>query len=250
MVLYNVLARETHYQSLKMLLWKVLLAGWELGEGVYVQYWLLCLAIFLCHSAVCSAAARMLFSGGKGTFLAHALYRPAWCHFRGRPEVKDHQGTSGAMGLHGNTVSNQKNSCIAVWKLCTWKNAPNDKVLKTPLRISARWLLGWLSLSLQHTEHGRTPISLRLQQVTDTSRSFIKRCAHGNIQFGHGTYSLCMQQVATYMRHRLSTFPPAPYIKLFALLFRASQRSLALGCFSSPWLRPDQSLLVGSLVFD
>lgn len=38
MVLYNVLARETHYQSLKMLLWKVLLAGWELGEGVYVQY--------------------------------------------------------------------------------------------------------------------------------------------------------------------------------------------------------------------
>lgn len=122
-----------------MLLWKVLLAGWELREGVYVQYWLLCLEIFLCHSAVCSAAARMLFSGGKGTFLAHALYRPAWCHFRGRSEVKDHQGTSGAMGLHGNTVSNQKNSCVAVWKLHTWKNAPNEKVLKTPLRISGSW---------------------------------------------------------------------------------------------------------------
>lgn len=94
--------------------------------------------------------------------------------------------------------------------------------------LSARWLLDWLPRCLQHVQCGRTPVVLRLQQATDTSTSFIKWCAHRNIQSKHGSYSLCTQQVATYMRHRLYTFPPTPYLKLFALLVRVSQRNLAL----------------------
>lgn len=125
----------------------------------------------------------------------------------------------------------------------------NNSLENSCQELSARWLLGWLSHSLQHIQCGRTPIVLRLQQATYTFMSFKKWCTGRSIQFRHGSSSLRMQQVATCMRHRLYTFPPSPYLKLFALLVRVSQRNLALGCSSSLQMVPDQSLSARSLVF-
>lgn len=72
------------------------------------------MVIFLCHSAICSVAARLLFPGGMGAFLPHALCWPIWCHFPGRSKVKLYERTLGAMGSHDNTVSIQKNSRMAI----------------------------------------------------------------------------------------------------------------------------------------
>lgn len=72
--------------------------------------------MFLCCSVMWSVTARLLFSGGKGTFLPCALYLPVWCRFPGRSEITLYESTSGAMGSHGYTVSIKKNSRMAVWE--------------------------------------------------------------------------------------------------------------------------------------
>lgn len=158
------------------------------GCKCIVLFFLLGRENFMSLVLYCSRAA-LLWQ--QGIFLIYILCWPTWCRFWGRSKVKAHEWTSGATDSHGSTVSHQKNSCMTVWKGYKRENAPKWRGIKSALEnscqgLSAGWLLGGLSHTVQHIQSGRTPL-LRLQPATDISMSFTKWRARRNTQFRHGT---------------------------------------------------------------
>lgn len=143
------------------------------------------MVIFLCHLAVCSVATRLLFCSGKGTLLPHALYRPICCHFPGGSKVKLYEKALGAVAtlLAFKIMHRWLLGKVSREKHPSWVGV-NSAIENFCQGLSARWLLGWLS-------HSSQQLALPHPSLNDV---------HRNIQFRHGTHSLCMQPVATYMR--------------------------------------------------
>lgn len=138
------------------------------------------MVIFLCHSSVCSVATRLLFCGGKGTLLLRALYWSICCHFPGRSKVRLYEK---ALLLAFKITHIWLLGKVSREKCSSWVGV-NNALENFCQGLSARWLLSWLS-------HSSQQLALPHPSLNDV---------HRNIQFRHGSDSLCMWQVATYMR--------------------------------------------------